>query len=82
MNEQNFSYYSKNILNGMNTVEGFTEEMFHVTLPEFEKNFWLAHDQKDIKQLRVLNETMNKIIDDLKAGNSFVLDRVKAKGAK
>lgn len=73
--------YSKNILKGMNTVEDLVKNgMFHEILPEFTANFWLANDQRNEKELRVLSGIMDKIIDDLKAGNSFVLDRVKKSG--
>jgi len=62
----------------MNTVEDIVKNgMFHELLPEFEENFWKAHEQKNVQVLITLNETLNKIIDDLKAGNSFVLDNLK-----
>jgi hypothetical protein len=72
-----FNYHAKYILKGMNSIEDMVGKMFHEVLPEFEKNFWLAHDKKDVQSLKKLGRIMDKIIDDLKAGNSFVLDRVK-----
>lgn len=74
-----FNYHSKYILNGMNTIENLVgnDTMFQDILPEFESNFWAAHDKKAIRDLINLGRIMDKIIDDLKDGNSFVLDRVK-----
>lgn len=61
-----FSHYSKEILKSMNTVEGLTGKMFQETNKEFETKFWLAHDNKDIRALRILNEAINKTIDGIK----------------
>lgn len=76
MNNQ-FAHYSKTILKSMNTVEDITGKMFHELLPEFEAIFWIAYGAKHTKAMIELNELLNKIIDDLRAGNSFVLNRCK-----
>ena len=76
------NYYSNNILKGMATVENFTgTKLFHEVLPEFDVNFWEAQGQSNVKALRVLNEVLNKIIDDLNAGDSFVFDRLNERKA-
>lgn len=80
--ENRFNYHAEYILKGMNTIEELTGEMFQNLLPEFESNFWLAHDKKAVRELIILGQTMDKVIDDLRSGSSFVLDRMKEKGGK
>lgn len=77
---KNFTFYSTDILKGMNTVEELTGSPFKTVLYKFEGIFWLAHDQGSIKILAELNEVLKRIIADIKDGNSFVLDQLRAKG--
>lgn len=77
MDQNRFNYHAKYILKGMNTIESLTGEMFQKILPEFESNFWKAHEKKAVRELITLGQVMDRIIDDLRAGNSFVLDRMK-----
>ena len=68
LREQNsFSYYSKNILQGMATLEELVGEMFQNIDAEFEKKFWLAYDSKDMKALKQLNALLNLTIDNIRS---------------
>lgn len=60
-----FKHYSQRILDSMAVVEDLAigQTMFHELHPEIERAFWKAHDAKDVRKLRVINEQLNKLID-------------------
>lgn len=70
-----FSYYSRQILEKMNTVESISGKLFHDTHPFFELNFWKAHDTKNVKVMKQLNNLLAKVIDDANDGHPLLVER-------